>query len=47
MFPFLSGASVITRARGNVRHAIYERVLKDERLEAQRPFVLGEIGVRY
>ena len=47
MFPFLGGATVIIGPEGNVRHAIYKRVLKEERLEAQRRFLLSDAGSRY
>ena len=47
MFPFLGGATVIIGPEGNVRHTIYKRVLKEERLEAQRQFLQSEEGSRY
>lgn len=46
MFPFLGGATVIIGPEGKGRHAIYKRVLKEKRLEAQRQFLLSEVGSR-
>jgi hypothetical protein len=46
LIPFLGGATIIIGPEGNVRHAIYKRVMNERRLEEQREFV-GGVGNQF
>ena len=46
-FPFFGGATVIIGPEGNVRHVVYKRVLKHERVEQQRSFISSDAGRNY